>query len=404
MKRLSFAALKYRDFRLLSLGLFISRIGSEMQVVAVIWHLYLLTNSPLSIGYIGLARFIPLIPASFIAGIVADKYDRRTIMLTSQILLTLVTVTFIFLVFTSQITPMAIYILIGVNSLVASFDTPARQAIIPHLVEKKDLLNAVSLMTLFWHTSKVIGPAFAGLLIASSGLSSIYVINALTFTAVIVGILMMSKKEFVVKEIVSFNIKTVKEGFGFIYHNPIIFSTMLLDFIATFFASAITMMPFFAKEIFAVGAQGLGLLYAAPSLGSMVAGIVVASMRTIKQQGKLLLISVFIYGLTTVLFAITHSFILACIFLIISGAGDMISSIIRNTLRQVITPDCLRGRTSSVNMIFVMGGPQLGEVEAGWLANLIGVAPSVAIGGFATMLSVGLIGWLTPKLRQYQGD
>jgi len=227
------------------------------------------------------------------------------------------------------------------------------------------------------------------------------VINALTFTAVIVGILMMSKKEFVVKEIVSLNIKTVKEGFGFIYRSPIIFSTMLLDFIATFFASAITMMPFFAKEIFAVGAQGLGLLYAAPSLGSMVAGIVLASMRTIRQQGKVLLISVFIYGLATIFFAIIQSFILACIFLIVAGAGDMISSIIRNTLRQVITPDRLRGRTSSVNMIFVMGGPQLGEVEAGWLANLIGVAPSVAIGGATTMLSVGLIGWLTPKLRRY---
>lgn len=404
MKKISFTALKYRDFRLLWIGLFISRIGSEMQVVAVIWHLYLLTNSPLAIGYIGLARFIPLLPASFIAGVVADKYDRRTIMLVSQILLTFVTMVFVYLVSVNQITPMVIYILIAVNSLVASFDTPARQALIPKLVERKDLLNAISLMTLLWQTSKVIGPALAGLLIASSGLNSIYIINALTFIAVIVGLLMMSQKKFSANEVVLFNIKTIKEGFSFIYRNSLISSTMLLDFIATFFASAITMMPFFAKEILAVGAQGLGLLYAAPSLGAVIAGIVLSSFKTIKQQGRLLLVSVFIYGLATVCFAITRSFLLACIFLIISGIGDMISSVIRNTLRQIITPDHLRGRTSSVNMIFIMGGPQLGEVEAGWLANLIGVAPSVAVGGVATMLSVAIVGWLTPKLRRYQGD
>ncbi len=403
MKTASFAALKYRDLRLLALGLFISRIGSEMQVVAVIWHLYLLTGSPLAIGMIGLARFIPLLPAAFLAGMVADRYDRRVIMLVSQTVMTLVTGAFVYLAVNRLVTPMTIYLLIAVNSVVASFDTPARQALLPLMVKKTDLMNAVSLMTLMWQVTKVIGPALAGILIASSGVNSIYIINAVSFLAVIFALLLMRRRSYVADGVVALHWQTIKEGVSFIFHNPLLYSTMLLDFVATFFASAVTMMPFFAKDILAVGARGLGLLYSAPSVGSAVAGLVISALDRVKHQGKIILVSVFVYGLATALFAVTRWFWLACVFLAIAGAGDTVSSIIRNTLRQLITPDRLRGRMSSINMIFFLGGPQLGELEAGWLASLMGVAPSVAVGGVGTMMVTALIAWGVPRLRHYQG-
>jgi MFS family permease len=193
----------------------------------------------------------------------------------------------------------------------------------------------------------------------------------------------------------------MKEGLHFVKSKTMIWSTMLLDFFSTFFASATALIPIFAKDVLAVGPSGLGLLYAAPAIGAVLAGLSVAHRPRLSHQGILLLVSVGFYALGTILFGISHIFVLSFLALIMVGSGDSISTIIRNTIRQLETPDYIRGRMTSVNMIFFIGGPQLGDFEAGVLASLVGGPISVVIGGVGTLVVVGIMALAIPVLRKY---
>lgn len=395
-------ALKFRDFRLLWIGLLISRIGSEMQVVAVNWQIYLLTGSALSLGLIGLSRFLPIIFFSLFGGIAADMLNRRKIMLFSQFLMIAVSLVLTVTTFSGHISPILIYLLIAGNSIASAFDTPARQSLAPSLLPKKYFMNGVSLNTIMWQTAIVLGPSIAGFIIAYLGVGSVYIINIISFIGVILALIMMKTPGRVEGRTAFFTLSSLKEGFEFVIKTPIIYSTMFLDFFATFFSSATVLLPIFAKDILAVGPQGLGFLYAAPSLGAVIAGIIFSSFQHLKNQGKILLASVFVYGLATILFGMSKSFYLSLVFLFLIGAGDSVSTIIRNTIRQLKTPDYLRGRMVSVNMLFFYGGPQLGEAEAGLAAAFLGAPFSVVIGGVGTILATSILAILIPKLRKYE--
>lgn len=397
-----FQVLKFRDYRLLWIGLLISRIGSEMQVVAVNWQIYLLTKSALSLGFIGFSRFLPIIFLSLIGGMTADLANRRKIMIAAQLVMTFVSIILAIATFTNHITPILIYVLLALNSAAVAFDTPSRQAILPSLVPKEYFVNAVSLNTIMWQTAVVLGPSLSGFIIAYLGVGSIYIINIFSFLAVLLALLAMKTVKHEVAKTASFTLAAIREGLTFVVRTPIIYSTMLLDFFATFFSSATVLLPIFAKDILAVGPTGLGLLYAAPSAGGVLAGLFVSARGHFKNQGKILLIAVMFYGISTILFGISRSFYLSLFFLFISGASDVVSTVIRNTLRQLNTPDHLRGRMVSINMIFFMGGPQLGEAEAGILAAGVGTPISVIIGGIGTIVAAGILAILIPKLRRYQ--
>lgn len=398
-----FRVLRFRDFRLLWFGLLVSRIGSEMQVVAVSWQVYLLSGNPVSLGLIGLSRFLPVLFFSLFGGITADRYDRRKIMLVSQIAMAFFSLILFFTTANGFVTAKIIYFMIAANSLAGVFDTPARQSIVPLLVPKSEFVNAVSLMTTMWHTAIVLGPSIAGFIIASSGVDSVYVINAFTFITSIIALILMKKggREKATKS--SFSLSALTEGLRFVFKKPLIFSSMLLDFFATFFSSATVLLPVFAKEILSVGPQGLGVLYAAPSLGAITGGMLISGFSKIKKQGNWLLIGVLIYGIATFLFGLSRHFFLSLLILFFTGFGDVISTIIRNTIRQMATPDHLRGRMVSVNMIFFMGGPQLGEVESGLLAAAIGAPAAVSLGGLGTIIATLLVAYFVPKLRKYEG-
>ncbi len=399
-----FIALRYRDFRLLWLGLLISTIGNQMQIVGLIWHTYTLTGSALSLGYIGLARFLPLLVFSFIGGTAADRFNRKTLIFFAQILMLASTAILIFTTYSHQISPLIIYLILALNSVAASFDSPSRQSMTPALVPKKHFFNAVSLNTLMRQTSLVIGPSLAGFIIAYLGVGSVYVINALTFIPIIISLMMMSNVPQSFSRTVSFSLNSFKEGLKFVKNTPIISASMVLDFFATFFASANVLMPIFATEVLNVGPKGLGFLYAAPSFGALIAGFFVSSRKHIPQQGKLLLWSVGIFGIATILFGISRSFYASLVFLAVSGAGDVISTILRSTIRQLITPDRLRGRMSGINMFFYAGGPQLGEVEAGFSAALLGAPLSVITGGIGTILVTLFVALKVPEVIKYQGE
>lgn len=404
MKQKRFAALHYRDFRFLWGGQFVSNIGNQMMIVALNWHIYTLTKSPLALGILGLSRFLPIVIFALIAGNFADSHNRKKIMLFSQVLLGIVSVTLALLTFTNNITPMWIYVLTAIASVLFAFDSPARQAFIPQLVDKKHLANAMSMGIIMWQTTAVVGPALSGFLIAEFGVGGIYTIDAVSFAAVILSILLIRTKGKVAGERIPLSFGAIWEGLVFVKGKTLIWSTMLLDFFSTLFSSAYALLPIFAQDILHVGPQGLGILFAAPAIGAVVAGFIMAHMEHIKKQGVLLLASVALYGAATVLFGLSKSFALSLFALFLVGFGDSISSIIRNTVRQIVTPNHIRGRMTSVNMIFYMGGPQLGEFEAGVLASAVGGPMSVVIGGIGTLVAVGVTAYFIPALRKYKGD
>lgn len=398
-----FAALRYRDFRLLWIGLFISNIGSQMQFAAINWHIFILTNSAFALGLIGLSRFIPIAVFSLIAGSIADVHNRKKILIATQITLTLFSFILGVTTINRTITPTIIYIVTALSSIAFAFDTPPRQALIPSLVKKHHLANAMSLNVIMWQTTMILGPALAGIIIAHFNIGSIYFINAFSFIAVLLALIAMKTSGEVEGTPGKVSLIAILEGLSFVKSKTIIWSTMILDFFSTFFSSATALLPIFAEKILHVGPMGFGLLYSAPAIGAVVTGYIMAHMGTIKNQGKLLLLSIALYGLATIIFGLSKIFIISFIALLLVGVGDSVSTVIRNTIRQLTTPNYIRGRMVSINMIFFMGGPQLGEFEAGILAGLVGAPLSVVIGGAATILVVSLIAAKIPSLRKYSG-
>ena len=404
LRKSPFIALQHRDFRLLWIGQLISVTGSQMQAVAINWHIWQLTQSALALGLIGLARLLPIIVFSLVGGVLADKRDRRRILLVTESCLMLVAIVLGGITDLGLVSPLAIYILSAVAAAAVSFDNPARQALVPNLVPREHLTNALTLFSILFQVTTIVGPGMAGILIAALGVGSIYWINAISFLAVLAALALMRtpSQEHLTSNGQQSNLQALREGLHFVVHQKIILSTMLLDFLATFFASATTLLPIFATAVLNVGSIGFGILSASEALGSVVAGAVVSLVGDIKSKGAVLLVSIGLYGLATILFGVSNLPLLSALFLALIGAGDTVSTIMRQTIRQLVTPDNLRGRMTSVNMIFFMGGPQLGEMEAGVAAALLGAPISVVIGGAATVILVALTASIVPALRNYR--
>ncbi len=290
------------------------------------------------------------------------------------------------------------------TSATAAFDSPARQSLAPNLVRKEHLTNALSLNNINMQVAAVVGPMLAGFVIAGLGVGAVYWINALSFLAVIAALVAMKTPTQKNLGVAKVNLDSLTEGIRYVFNAKIIRATMLLDFIATFFSSASALLPIFAQDILKVGPEGLGILYGAESIGAVIAGVAMARAGNVKRQGAILLAAVASYGIATAFYGASQLFVLSFFFLALVGASDTVSTILRNTIRQLATPDHLRGRMTSVNMIFFMGGPQLGNLEAGILAALIGAPLSVITGGVATVIAVGLVAWLVPQLRRYSGQ
>jgi MFS family permease len=302
-----------------------------------------------------------------------------------------------------QITVNMIYLLTALGSAAVAFDSPARQSIVPNLVKPEHLTNAVSLNTLMFQIGTIAGPAVAGVLLAKFNIGIVYGINVATFVVAIIALASIHHRG-KVKSATGIGWSALVEGIRFTYNKRIIWGTMLLDFFATLFSSARTMLPIVAADILHVGVTGYGLLATAQPIGSLIVGVVLALRRDIRQQGVVLLVSVAIYGLATALFGISTSFSLSCFLFALTGAGDTVSAVIRGTIRQLMTPDHLRGRMVSVNMMFFMGGPQLGELEAGLVAAAFGAPFAIFTGGIATILLTAWVAWRFPSIRRYTSE
>ncbi|MBD0371683.1 MAG: MFS transporter [Pyrinomonadaceae bacterium] len=403
----SFAALRHRDFRLLWLGQLISGTGSQMQLVAINWHVYILTKSPLALGIVGLVRVVPIIVCSLVGGVVADAVNRKRLMIVTQSVMLLSAAALAFATYSGLKSAWPLYLLTAISSAAVAFDNPARQAILPTLVPPEDFPNAVSLGLIVFQLTMIGGPALAGRLLASYSPAIVYAFNAVSFLAVIAALLMMRASgraggdEAEVKQS-GVSLSALKEGLLFVWRTPIIVQTMTLDFVATFFASATALLPIFAAEILQVGARGFGILAAAPAAGAVVAAFVMARLGNVRHQGKTVIVSVAVYGAATLAFGLSRIFWFSLLMLALTGAADTVSTVLRQTIRQLVTPNQLRGRMTSVNMIFFMGGPQLGELEAGAAAALIGPQLSVITGGIGCLIAA-LIAILTARsLMSYE--
>jgi len=408
--RQSFVALEHRNFRLIWAGLLVSFTGSMMQNAALLWHVSLLVppeRKGLALGLVGLVRIVPVIVFSMIAGVVADVWDRRRLMLVTQTAAALVALALAAIAFANVRHLWLIYLLAAAGSAVGAFDLPARNALVPTLVPREHLPNAISLNTIMFQTAAVAGPSLGGILIAVSNVGSAYVANAISFGFVVAALLLMrdlperqppapgSRDE------VSWH--AALEGLRFVFGAPLIRSTMLLDFFATFFSSAMALLPIFAQDILSIGARGYGWLYAAPAVGAVaMSAIMVPMTERIRRRGPTLLWAVMGYGAATAVFGLSRSFWLTFLCLAMTGAADTVSMIIRNVIRQLETPDRLRGRMTGVNMVFFMGGPQLGELEAGAVANWFGAPFSVISGGVGCLIATTWIAAATPALRRYR--
>ena len=408
--RRSVVALQHRNFRLIWIGLLLSMIGSTMQNAALLWHVSLLVTPEkkgLALGLVGLVKVIPIVAFSMISGVVADAWNRRRLMLFTQTGSALVAAGLAFIAFRGITAVWMVYALAGLGAAVGAFDLPARQALVPTLVPREHLPNAISLNTIMFQTASVVGPSIGGVLIAASGVGWAYAANAVSFFFVIVALLMMrdipkrAPSEAGSRDDVSWH--AALEGLRFVFRSPLIRSTMLLDFFATFFSSATALLPIFAQDILQVGPKGYGWLYAAPSAGALLtSAMMVPLAERIERRGQTLLWAVGGFGLATVVFGLSRSFWLTCCCLAMTGATDTVSMVIRNIVRQLETPDRLRGRMTGVNMVFFMGGPQLGEFEAGALANWLGAVFSVVSGGVGCLVATGWVAWSTPDLRNYR--
>ncbi|MEI8307338.1 MAG: MFS transporter [Chloroflexales bacterium] len=395
------AALRSRDFTLLWFGNMVSMAGTEMSRTAVAWQIYALTHDPLALGLIGAARLVPLMLLALGSGVLADALDRRRLMIGSQIAMLLCSLA---LASTSTVGVASLWVVYAVTAVAAAANTlglPARQAIIPSLVPREHLAGALSLNITAMQLATVLGPSLGGVIIAAAGVGTVYWIDAVTFGVIIVALLLMRAYP-VQGERRNVSLGAAIEGLRFVRGNSLILSTMLLDFLATFFSSATTMLPLFANDILAVGPQGMGLLFAAPSVGAVVASIFCSMYGVGKRQGRLLLVAVVAYGMATMLFGMSSVFWLSLLMLALTGASDTVSMVIRGTIRNLETPDELRGRMVSVNMLFFAGGPQLGEIEAGIAARMLGGPISVALGGLACAVMTGAVALTTPSLRRYR--
>ena len=396
------APFRSRDFTLLWFGSFVSEAGSQMHVVAVSWQVYQLTRNPLALGGIGVARIVPLVLLALGSGVLADAVDRRKLMLFSQIAMMLCSASLALASSFGIATIWWIYAVTALSSAARTLGMPARQAIIPNLVPREHLPSALSLNIISWQAATIMGPTIGGFIIAGLGVSWIYWVDAVSFVAVIVALLIMRVGP-VIGERRGVNLGAALEGLAFVRRNKLVWSTMLLDFFATFFSSATVLLPLFATDILKAGSEELGLLYAAPSVGAVLASAILSLRGSLRRQGPILFWSVVGYGLCTVVFGLSASLWLSLLMLAGVGASDTVSMVVRGTVRQLTTPDALRGRMTAVNMLFFAGGPQLGEIEAGVAARLLGGPLSVAIGGAACVVTVGILAALTPELRKYDG-
>jgi len=393
-----YAAFRYADFRLLLVGRFTASLGNQMLSFAIGWELWLRTHDPFALGLVGLVQVIPVLLLSLPAGHVADQYNRKNIVFITQILLATCSLGLAFISF-SQGPLILIYLcLLGIGTARA-FNDPATSTLLPQTIPPNLFTNAARWSSSSWQLAAIVGPGLAGLVVwLSNSVTSIYIFDAvagITFL-VLVGLikgrtLALSRK--------TATLESLAEGIRFIRSTKVILAAITLDMFAVLFGGAVALLPVYATDILKVGPEGLGLMRAAPSIGALIMAVILAYSPPFTNTGKTLLWAVAGFGVATIVFGASTSFWLSIAMLVLLGGLDNISVVIRSTLILTRTPDEMRGRTSSVNSIFIGASNELGGFESGLTAALFGPVLSVVAGGIGTLLVVLAVARIWPEMR-----
>ncbi|HEX8983705.1 MAG TPA: MFS transporter [Ktedonobacterales bacterium] len=394
-----YAALRYRDFRALIAGSFLSTLGQQMLTVGIGWDIYVRTQNALMLGFVGLAQFLPVLAFSLVAGHSADRYDRRVLSGVTQTEIALTSLGLLAIALTHG--PVwVIFVLLALRGVGEAFNTAAWGALPPQTTPVVVYENAASWSSSSWQLAAVLGPALAGLVIAARGDASlVYLFDALAGAAFIVAVSQIRGKQ-ATRNSEPMTVAGLMGGVRFIFQTRVILGAITLDMVAVLLGGATTLLPIYATKILHVGPQGLGLMASAPSVGAVLMAMLQAHRPPFKHAGRALLLAVGVYGVATLVFGVSTFFPLSLAALLVLGAMDNISVVIRKTLLLLRTPDELRGRLSAVNNVFVGTSNQLGGFESGAVAAAIGPVTSVALGGIGSVLAVLGIAWAWPELRQ----
>ena len=393
-----YAAFRYADFRLLLTGRFIASLGNQMLSFAIGWELWLRTHDPFALGLVGLVQVIPVLLLSLPAGHVADQYNRRRIVLVTQVLLASCSLGLALLSFFQGPLILIYLCLLGIGTARA-FNDPATSTLLPQTIPPNMFTNAARWSSTSWQLASIVGPALAGLIVAlSNSVTAIYILDAvagITFL-VLVGLIKGRKLALSRK---TATLESLAEGIRFIRSTKVILAAITLDMFAVLFGGAVALLPVYATDILKVGPEGLGLMRAAPSIGAVVMAVILAYLPPFKNAGKTLLWAVTGFGVATIVFGASTSFWLSIAMLVLLGGLDSISVVIRHTLVLTRTPDEMRGRTSAVNSIFIGASNELGGFESGLTAALFGPVLSVVAGGIGTILVVLTVARVWPEMR-----
>ncbi|MBP6178208.1 MAG: MFS transporter [Anaerolineales bacterium] len=397
-RRDPYAALRFWDFRLLLTGRFITSFGTEMVSFAIGWELWLRTHSAFALGLVGLVQVVPVILLSLPAGHVADQYNRRRIVLISQLSTGMCALGLAYLSYTQGPLPLVYLCLFGIG-VARAFNDPASSTLVPETVPPHLFSSAATWTSSTWQLASIAGPAVAGLIAAFSGnVTSIYVfeaVGAVVFTL----LLSMIRGRKIPLARKSATWSSLVEGFKFMRDTKVILAAITLDMFAVLFGGAVALLPIYATDILNVGPQGMGIMRAAPSVGALLMAFAIAHLPPMKKAGKTLLWAVAGFGAATIVFGLSRSFVLSVGMLALLGALDNISVVIRGTLLLTHTPDEMRGRISGVNSIFIGISNELGSFESGFAAALFGPVIAVVGGGICTILIVLAAARIWPEMR-----
>jgi MFS family permease len=398
-RRDPYAALRFRDFRLLLAGRFIATLGDQMLSFAVGWELWLRTHNALALGLVGLAQVIPVILLSLPGGHVADQYNRKRIVLVTQVLLALCALSLALLSYKVGPLGLVYACLVGIG-VARAFNSPATSTLLPQTVPPNIFTSAATWSSSAGQLAAIIGPALAGLLVALlNSVTLIYVIDAAAALTFLVLVALIKGRQLALARREA-TLQSLKEGLRFIRSTRVILSAITLDMFAVLFGGAVTLLPVYATDILKVGPVGLGLMRAAPSVGAIIMAVTLAHLPPFRRAGLTLLLAVAGFGAATIVFGLSTTFWLSLLMLALLGALDNISVVIRSTLLLTRTPDEMRGRTSAVNSIFISASNELGGFESGLTAALFGPVISVVGGGILTIVVVLAVARTWPEMRE----
>jgi MFS family permease len=396
-----YAVFELASFRWFVASVLSMTIGAQVQAVVVGWQVYQVTHDPLALGLMGLAEVIPYVSMALFAGYVVDRSDRRRVSLLSLTVL-LGAATVLLAINLGASTPTRVwpyYVIIATCGVARSFLQTARTALISEIVPRRLYTNAATWRSSTWQLGSVVGPALGGVLFGAFGARVALSVNVVMTAGSLAAMSALRHRPTALARTSGSMARDLADGIHFVLRERVILGALTLDLLAVFFGGAVAMLPVYASDILKAGPQGLGLMQASPGVGAVVMAFIIAHRGPFKRSGPTLLGAVAIFGVTMIAFAVSKNLYFSAAMLVVSGAADNVSAVIRATLIQVLVPAEMLGRVSAVNTIFIGSSNELGAFESGVAARLLGVVRSVVLGGVMTMITVSTIAWKVKEVR-----